>query len=87
MDSHVTEPPDAWTARVAQKYPDNGPHAGQLVTADDPFSVHPREQCTVGALLEEAKGRDVSIVSRRTVQYEQATVGDFVKTGKCVAPW
>lgn len=30
----------------------------------DPFSVRPREQCTVGALRAEAAGVDVSLVSR-----------------------
>ena len=42
----------------------------------DPFSLRPREECTVGALRERAAGHDVSIRS-----YDK---GRFVRTGKGV---
>ncbi|MFC5747256.1 amidohydrolase family protein [Actinomadura rugatobispora] len=44
----------------------------------DPFSVRPRERCTVGALRKEAEGHDVSIVARGTAEQKRTTVGDFV---------
>lgn len=44
----------------------------------DPFSVRPREKCTVGALRKEAEGHDISIVSRGTAEHKQTTVADFV---------
>ncbi|MGH3970849.1 MAG: amidohydrolase family protein, partial [Mycobacterium sp.] len=44
----------------------------------DPFSVRPREQCTVGALRKEAEGHDISIVARGTAEHRRTTVGEFV---------
>ncbi|MGF7233841.1 MAG: amidohydrolase family protein [Frankia sp.] len=47
----------------------------------DPYSIRPREQCTVGALRREAVGHDISIVSRGAgVRDKQlTTVGDFAR--------
>jgi predicted TIM-barrel fold metal-dependent hydrolase len=48
----------------------------------DPFSIRPREQCTVGALRAEAAGHDVSIVSkgRRSERNEPTTLAGFTPT-------
>ena len=48
----------------------------------DPFSIRPREQCTVGALRAEAEGHDVSIVSkgRRVEHNEPMTLAGFTAT-------
>ena len=43
----------------------------------DPFSVRPREKCTVGALRSEVVGHDISIVSRGVPEHQRTTVGDF----------
>ena len=44
----------------------------------DPFSIRPRERCTVGALREEAAGHDVSPVARGVKEHKMTTLGDFV---------
>jgi predicted TIM-barrel fold metal-dependent hydrolase len=44
----------------------------------DPFSVRPREQCTVGALREEAKDHDTSLVSHGVRERRVTNVGQFV---------
>ena len=44
----------------------------------DPFSVRPREECTVGALRREVEGHDVSLVSRGRPQDHATTMGDFM---------
>ena len=48
----------------------------------DPFSIRPREKCTVGALRAEAEGHDVSIVSkgRRVEHNEPMTLAGFSPT-------
>ena len=48
----------------------------------DPFSIRPREQCTVGALRAEAKGHDVSIVAKgRRVEHDSTmTMAGFSPT-------
>jgi predicted TIM-barrel fold metal-dependent hydrolase len=48
----------------------------------DPFSIRPRENCTVGALRAEAKGHDVSIQSkgRRVEHDEPMKLAGFVPT-------
>jgi predicted TIM-barrel fold metal-dependent hydrolase len=48
----------------------------------DPFSIRPREKCTVGALRAEAAGHDVSIQSkgRRFEHNEPMTMAGFVPT-------
>jgi predicted TIM-barrel fold metal-dependent hydrolase len=48
----------------------------------DPFSIRPRERCTVGALRAEAEGHDVSIVAkgRRTEHTEPMTLAGFSPT-------
>jgi predicted TIM-barrel fold metal-dependent hydrolase len=48
----------------------------------DPFSIRPREQCTVGALRAEAEGHDVSIQSkgRRVAHDEPMTLAGFRPT-------
>jgi predicted TIM-barrel fold metal-dependent hydrolase len=48
----------------------------------DPFSVLPREQCTVGALREQAEGHDVSPVARGVKDHRITTVGEFVGAGR-----
>lgn len=44
----------------------------------DPFSVRPRQECTVGALRREVEGHDVSLVSRGGPQDHATTMGDFM---------
>jgi predicted TIM-barrel fold metal-dependent hydrolase len=44
----------------------------------DPFAVRPRERCTVGALRQEAAGRDVSPVSHGLKEHRVTTLGEFV---------
>jgi predicted TIM-barrel fold metal-dependent hydrolase len=48
----------------------------------DPFSIRPREKCTVGALRAEAAGHDVSIQSkgRRVEHHEPMTLAGFAPT-------
>jgi predicted TIM-barrel fold metal-dependent hydrolase len=48
----------------------------------DPFSIRPREKCTVGALRAEAAGHDVSIVAkgRRSERDEPMTLAGFNPT-------
>ena len=48
----------------------------------DPYSIRPREKCTVGALRAEAAGHDVSIVSkgRRVEHNEPMTLAGFSPT-------
>jgi predicted TIM-barrel fold metal-dependent hydrolase len=48
----------------------------------DPFSIRPREKCTVGALRAEAAGHDVSIVSkgRRNERNQPMTLAGFSPT-------
>jgi predicted TIM-barrel fold metal-dependent hydrolase len=48
----------------------------------DPFSIRPREKCTVGALRAEAEGHDVSIQSkgRRVEHHEPMTLAGFAPT-------
>jgi len=48
----------------------------------DPFSIRPREKCTVGALRAEAKGHDVSIQSKgkRVEHDEPMKLAGFVPT-------
>jgi len=44
----------------------------------DPFSIRPRQDCTVGALRREAIGHDVSIVARGTPPSRMTTIADLV---------
>ena len=48
----------------------------------DPFSIRPREKCTVAALRAEAEGHDVSIVAkgRRVEHNEPMTLAGFTAT-------
>ena len=48
----------------------------------DPFSIRPREKCTVGALRAEAEGHDVSIQAkgRRVEHDEPMTLAGFTAT-------
>ena len=48
----------------------------------DPYSIRPRERCTVGALRAEATGHDVSIQSkgRRVEHHEPMTMAGFAPT-------
>jgi len=48
----------------------------------DPFSVRPRERCTVGALRDEAAGHDVAPVARGVKERRITTLGEFVAMGK-----
>lgn len=48
----------------------------------DPFATRPRERCTVGALREEAAGRDVSNVSHGMKEHKVMTLGEFVGAAK-----
>jgi predicted TIM-barrel fold metal-dependent hydrolase len=43
----------------------------------DPFSVMPREECTVGALRRKAEGHDVSLVARGVKEHRILTLGEF----------
>jgi hypothetical protein len=48
----------------------------------DPFPLRSREKCTAGALREEAKGHDVSLVSKGLKKHETTVAvydNDFVK--------
>jgi hypothetical protein len=44
----------------------------------DPFSVPPRQECTVGARRREVEGHDVSLVSRGAPRDHATTIGDFM---------
>lgn len=44
----------------------------------DPFSVMPREECTVGALRRKAEGHDVSLVARGVPENRTTTLGGFM---------
>jgi predicted TIM-barrel fold metal-dependent hydrolase len=48
----------------------------------DPFATRPRARCTVGALREEAAGRDVSNVSHGMKEHKVMTLGQFVGAAK-----
>jgi len=48
----------------------------------DPFATRPREQCTVGALRQEAAGHDVSNVSHGMKEHKVMTLGEFVGAAK-----
>jgi predicted TIM-barrel fold metal-dependent hydrolase len=48
----------------------------------DPFATRPRERSTVGALREEAAGRDVSNVSHGLKEHKVMTLGEFVGAAK-----
>jgi predicted TIM-barrel fold metal-dependent hydrolase len=48
----------------------------------DPFSVRPREECTVGALRAEAAGHDVSLVARGVKEHRITTLGEFVQASR-----
>ena len=48
----------------------------------DPFATRPRELCTVGALRQQAEGRDVSNVSHGMKERRITTLGEFVGAAK-----
>jgi predicted TIM-barrel fold metal-dependent hydrolase len=48
----------------------------------DPFATRSRARCTVGALREEAAGRDVSNVSHGMKEHKVMTLGQFVGAAK-----
>ncbi len=48
----------------------------------DPFSVIPRQECTVGSLRRKALGRDVSLVSHGFKEQRIKTVGEFVQAAR-----
>jgi hypothetical protein len=48
----------------------------------DPFSIRPREECTVGALRRSAEGHDISIVARGKKEHTITTLGQFVDSVK-----
>ncbi len=48
----------------------------------DPFATRARERCTVGALRQEAEGRDVSNVSHGMKERRITTLGEFVGAAK-----
>ncbi len=48
----------------------------------DPFATRPRELCTVGALRQQAAGRDVSNVSHGMKERRITTLGEFVGAAK-----
>jgi hypothetical protein len=47
----------------------------------DPYSVRPRQRCTVSALRSEAQGHDVSVVSRGTRAEHITHIGEWVSAG------
>ena len=48
----------------------------------DPFSVMPREDCTVGALRRKAAGHDVSLVAQGVKEHRILTLGEFVQAAR-----
>jgi predicted TIM-barrel fold metal-dependent hydrolase len=48
----------------------------------DPFSIMPREECTVGALRRKAEGHDVSLVSHGIKEHRILTLGEFAQAGR-----
>ena len=62
---------------LADEQVDKITHANAMrLFSFDPYSIRPREKCTVGALRHEAEGHDISIVSYGTRERTLTSIGD-----------